>query len=123
MDPQNEFLTLFLEHQVGVRAFIGSLVRDRHTRDDLFQEVALTLWHEFAALRPQPVVRRLGPGRRRQQGAAALAQGQPPAHPVPPRGHPGPPRRLRSHAKPRGRSRPTPSKHASNCCRKSRDGF
>jgi RNA polymerase sigma-70 factor (ECF subfamily) len=47
MDPHNEFLTLFLEHQVGVRAFIGSLVRDRHTRDDLFQEVALTLWHEF----------------------------------------------------------------------------
>jgi RNA polymerase sigma-70 factor (ECF subfamily) len=47
MDPQNEFLPLFLEHQVGVRAFIGSLVRDRHARDDLFQEVALTLWHEF----------------------------------------------------------------------------
>src|SRR5436305_14576230 len=47
MDPQNEFLPLFLEHQVGVRAFIGSLVRDRHGRDDLFQEVALALWHEF----------------------------------------------------------------------------
>ena len=47
MDPQNEFLTLFLENQVGLRAFIGSLVRDRHTRDDLFQEAALTLWHEF----------------------------------------------------------------------------
>jgi RNA polymerase sigma-70 factor (ECF subfamily) len=47
MDPNNEFLPLFLEHQVAVRAFIGSLVRDRHTRDDLFQEVALTLWHEF----------------------------------------------------------------------------
>jgi RNA polymerase sigma-70 factor (ECF subfamily) len=48
MDPQNEFLPLFLQHQVSVRAFIASLVRDRHTRDDLFQEVALTLWHEFA---------------------------------------------------------------------------
>jgi RNA polymerase sigma-70 factor (ECF subfamily) len=47
MGPHGEFLPLFLEHQVGVRAFIGSLVRDRHTRDDLFQEVALTLWHEF----------------------------------------------------------------------------
>jgi RNA polymerase sigma-70 factor (ECF subfamily) len=47
MDPQNEFLPLFLEHQVGVRAFLGSLVRDRHARDDLFQEVALTLWQEF----------------------------------------------------------------------------
>jgi RNA polymerase sigma-70 factor (ECF subfamily) len=48
MDPQTEFLTLFLKHQVAVRAFIGSLVRDRHARDDLFQEVALTLWHEFS---------------------------------------------------------------------------
>jgi RNA polymerase sigma-70 factor (ECF subfamily) len=48
MDPTtNEFLPLFLNHQVGVRAFIGSLVRDAHARDDLFQEVALTLWHEF----------------------------------------------------------------------------
>jgi RNA polymerase sigma-70 factor (ECF subfamily) len=47
MGPENEFLTLFLKHQVVVRAFIGSLVRDRHARDDLFQEVALTLWNEF----------------------------------------------------------------------------
>ena len=44
----HEFLPLFLAHQVGIRAFIGSLVRDRHTRDDVFQEVALTLWHELA---------------------------------------------------------------------------
>ena len=85
MGPHNEFLTLFLEHQVGVRAFIGSLVRDRHTRDDLFQEVALTLWHEFARY-DRTALRRLGPGRRRQQGAAALAKGQSPAHPLrPPR--------------------------------------
>ncbi len=47
MEQHNEFLPLFLEHQVGVRAFIGSLVRDRHARDDLFQEVALALWNEF----------------------------------------------------------------------------
>jgi RNA polymerase sigma-70 factor (ECF subfamily) len=47
MDPQGEFLKLFLEHMVGVQAFLGALVRDREARDDLFQEVALTLWHEF----------------------------------------------------------------------------
>jgi RNA polymerase sigma-70 factor (ECF subfamily) len=47
MELHNEFLPLFLEHQVSVRAFIGSLVRDRHARDDLFQEVALVLWNEF----------------------------------------------------------------------------
>ena len=48
MHNQDEFLTLFLRHQVDVRAFIGSLVRDLHTRDDIFQEVALILWNEFA---------------------------------------------------------------------------
>ena len=48
MGSPNEFLPLFLEHQVSLRAFIGSLVRDRHTRDDVFQEVALILWNEFA---------------------------------------------------------------------------
>jgi RNA polymerase sigma-70 factor (ECF subfamily) len=47
MDAQSEFLPLFLRHQVTIRAFLGSLVRDRHVRDDLFQEVALTLWQEF----------------------------------------------------------------------------
>jgi len=47
MSQQEEFLTLFLRHQEDVRAFIGSLVRDLHTRDDVFQEVALILWNEF----------------------------------------------------------------------------
>lgn len=47
MDSQLEFMTLFLKHQAECKAFIGSLVRDRHARDDLFQEVALTLWRKF----------------------------------------------------------------------------
>jgi RNA polymerase sigma-70 factor (ECF subfamily) len=48
VDPQVEFITLFLKHQGDLRAFIGSLVRDRHARDDTFQDVALTLWRKFA---------------------------------------------------------------------------
>jgi RNA polymerase sigma-70 factor (ECF subfamily) len=48
MDCQEEFLRLFLRHQGDIKAFIGSLLRDRHTRDDVFQEVALVLWQEFA---------------------------------------------------------------------------
>src|SRR5947209_8679153 len=44
MDDRGEFLTLFLRHQTDLRAFIGSLLRDRHARDDVFQEVALALW-------------------------------------------------------------------------------
>jgi RNA polymerase sigma-70 factor (ECF subfamily) len=52
MDRRDEFLTLFLRHQVELRAFIGSLLRDRHARDDVFQEVALILWHEFEQYDP-----------------------------------------------------------------------
>ena len=48
MDPHEEFLRLLLRHQSDVKAFIGSLIQDRHLRDDVFQEVALVLWQEFA---------------------------------------------------------------------------
>lgn len=48
MDRQSEFLTLFLKHQGEVRAFVGSLIRDREAREDVFQEVALVLWQDYA---------------------------------------------------------------------------
>jgi RNA polymerase sigma-70 factor (ECF subfamily) len=44
---EEEFLSLFLEHEDELRAFIGAVVRDRDARDDVFQEVALVLWKEF----------------------------------------------------------------------------
>ncbi len=47
MDHQEAFLRLFLKHQADLKAFVGSLIRDRHTREDVFQEVALVLWQEF----------------------------------------------------------------------------
>src|SRR5947209_8271641 len=47
-----EFMALFLRHQAELKAFIGSLVRDRHARDDLLQEVALVLWEKFSAYDP-----------------------------------------------------------------------
>jgi len=47
MHDQNEFLTLFLKDQADLLAFIGSVVRDRSVRDDVFQETALVLWQEF----------------------------------------------------------------------------
>lgn len=47
MDNEQEFLTLLLTCELDIRAFIGSIVRDAHGCDDLFQEVALTLWKEF----------------------------------------------------------------------------
>lgn len=47
VDAQEEFLTLFLRHQGEIRAFVGSLVRDRAAREDVCQEIALVLWREF----------------------------------------------------------------------------
>jgi RNA polymerase sigma-70 factor (ECF subfamily) len=53
MDGQATFLPLFLKHQAELKALIGSLVRDRHAREDVFQEVALTLWEKFADYDPR----------------------------------------------------------------------
>lgn len=47
MDAQSEFLPLFLQHEAELRAFIGSVIRERGTRDDVLQETALVLWREF----------------------------------------------------------------------------
>jgi RNA polymerase sigma-70 factor (ECF subfamily) len=47
MDRQDEFLKLFLKHQTDIKAFIGSLIFDSHLRDDVFQEVAVTLWRQM----------------------------------------------------------------------------
>src|SRR6185295_18682330 len=52
MGSHEEFLKLFLKHQDGVRAFLGSVVRDRAAADDLFQEVSLALFESFAHYDP-----------------------------------------------------------------------
>ena len=46
-DHDREFLRLFLASEPDLRAFIGAVVRDRHAREDVFQEVALALWRSF----------------------------------------------------------------------------
>jgi RNA polymerase sigma-70 factor (ECF subfamily) len=52
MLDQDDFLRLFLQHQSDIRAFIGSLIRDGHAREDVFQEVSLILWRRFAEFDP-----------------------------------------------------------------------
>jgi RNA polymerase sigma-70 factor, ECF subfamily len=47
MDEQARFLGCFLKCQDDIRAFLYSIVRDRHACDDLLQDVALTLWKKF----------------------------------------------------------------------------
>jgi len=48
MDQHEEFLKLFMKHQGEIRAFLGSLVRDRSACEDILQDVSLVLWREFA---------------------------------------------------------------------------
>jgi RNA polymerase sigma-70 factor, ECF subfamily len=48
MDAQEEYLKLLFGCELEIRAFIGSIVRGSHDCDDVFQEVALTLWKEFS---------------------------------------------------------------------------
>ncbi|MGQ0633481.1 MAG: sigma-70 family RNA polymerase sigma factor [Planctomycetaceae bacterium] len=48
MDRQEEYLKLLFGTDLELRAFIGSIVRTPHDCDDLFQDVALTLWKEFS---------------------------------------------------------------------------
>jgi len=52
MDQRDAFLRRLLEHEADLRAFIGSLVRGRHARDDVFQEVAVALWQQAEAYDP-----------------------------------------------------------------------
>lgn len=47
MDAHERFLTLFLQNQAGIKAFILSVLRDRQAGEDILQEVALILWKEF----------------------------------------------------------------------------
>jgi RNA polymerase sigma-70 factor (ECF subfamily) len=52
MADREAFLGHFLRHQADLKAFIGALIPNRHVRDDVFQEVALTLWRQFDAYDP-----------------------------------------------------------------------
>ena len=48
MTEHEVFLTRFLRCEAGLRAFVGAVVRDVHAREDVFQEIALTLWQRFS---------------------------------------------------------------------------
>lgn len=47
MSQKSQFLKLLISHEVDLRAFIGAMVRDREQREDVYQEVAVTLWEGF----------------------------------------------------------------------------
>jgi RNA polymerase sigma-70 factor (ECF subfamily) len=47
MDRYDQFLRLLLDAEGDLKAFIGSIVRDHHAREDLFQEMASLCWKKF----------------------------------------------------------------------------
>jgi len=47
MPDRDSFVELILTHERDLRAFIGSLLLDRNTSEDVSQECAMTRWREF----------------------------------------------------------------------------
>ncbi|RYD34105.1 MAG: hypothetical protein EOP86_11750, partial [Verrucomicrobiaceae bacterium] len=47
MSDHDDFLHFFRQTEPDLRAFIGSVLRDPHAREDVFQEVSRTLWQKF----------------------------------------------------------------------------
>ena len=52
MTEQEEFLRQFLRCEADLRALVGAVVRDVHVREDVYQEIALTLWQHFGRYDP-----------------------------------------------------------------------
>ena len=51
-DPHEQFIALMTRHQPDIRAFLSSVVWDRHRVEDLLQETALVLWRKFDTYDP-----------------------------------------------------------------------
>ena len=47
MTEQEDFLRQFLRCEADLRALVGAVVRDVQVREDVYQEIALTLWQHF----------------------------------------------------------------------------
>ncbi|MBL7223553.1 MAG: sigma-70 family RNA polymerase sigma factor [Candidatus Brocadiae bacterium] len=55
MADRDTIFRLLMQHEGEIRAFVGSMLRDRSLSDDVFQEVTLTLWEQadrYDASRP-----------------------------------------------------------------------
>ena len=53
MADQEQFVKAFLNSEMNLRAFLGSLIRNRQDCQDVFQDTALTLWQKFGEYDPQ----------------------------------------------------------------------
>lgn len=53
MANREEFLEAFLKYEASLRVFVSALVRNRQDAEDVFQEVAMTLWKKYADYDPE----------------------------------------------------------------------
>lgn len=52
MSRHEAFVNQFSRCEADLRALVGAVVRDVHIREDVFQEIALTLWQQFSRYDP-----------------------------------------------------------------------
>jgi len=46
-DPHEEFVALYVEHQVAIRSFVRTLLPDPADAEDVMQTASLTMWRRF----------------------------------------------------------------------------
>lgn len=52
MNEREVYLSQFLRCEADLCALVGAVVQDVHVREDVFQEIALTLWRQFSRYDP-----------------------------------------------------------------------
>jgi len=52
MSEHEVFLSYFSPCEVDLRALVGAVLHDFHAREEVFQEIALTLWQQFSRYDP-----------------------------------------------------------------------
>ena len=51
-NPTEEFVALYVEHQVAIRSFVRTLLPDSADADDVMQTASLTMWRRFEQFQP-----------------------------------------------------------------------
>ena len=51
-DPHEEFVALYVEHQVAIRSFVRTLLPDPADAEDVMQTASMTMWRRFEQFQP-----------------------------------------------------------------------
>lgn len=51
-DPHEQFVALYVEHQVAIRSFVRTLLPDPADAEDVMQTASLTMWRRFEQFQP-----------------------------------------------------------------------